>query len=383
MTSNEQQIPGIYLLAEENFPQAEYLLASLDEHLAPLAVIAGIAPGKVYVDAPREPHAIFIHVQQRFYLAGEPERPAFNEGLYRLFEEVIYPYALEQEEVEFALYYATGWEAAIEEVILRDKDPIRDQRHTYTYTADSPRVEWRGLLQPGYTVHPVDAALLARDDLERIDALREEILSEAPTQELFLRERFGVCLVRDDAELIGWALAEYNLGQRCEVGIETAEAYRRQGIATITGGALVEEALKRGITRIGWHCWAGNEGSIATALRLGFEKVEESDIYFGFFERSINLGVNGNMHFFRGEYAAALPWYRRAVEADDTPWWCYWNAARAAASLGEIDEALDYLKSAIAGGFRNLEAIQESEHLTSLHPLPAWQELLETLSEEA
>ena len=380
MRGNESKIAGLYLLAEEDFPKVKGLLAPLSEHLAPHAVIAGAAPGKVYVDDPGTPHAVFIHVQQRFYLAGDPDQNDFNAGLYRLFDAVIYPTALAAEQDAFVLYYAPGWATAIKRVILRDKDPIPDRRHTYAYTAGSPQADWRARLKPGDAVRPVDAAMLANDDLEHIDDLRDEVLSEAPTRDIYLQDHFGVCLVRDDQEILGWALSEYNLGKRCEVGIETVEAHRQQGIATITGGALVETALNRGITHIGWHCWASNAGSVATALRLGFDKVEEGDVYFTWFDRTINLAVNGNMHFFRGEYAAAMPWYRRAMERDATPWWCYWNAARSAASLGEKEQAMDYLKEAIAGGFRNVEAIQASEHLTALHSLPAWQELLETLA---
>jgi len=35
---------------------------------------------------------------------------------------------------------------------------------------------------------------------------------------------------------------------------------------------LVEHALLHGITQIGWHCYARNQASVATALKVGFVK---------------------------------------------------------------------------------------------------------------
>lgn len=85
---------------------------------------------------------------------------------------------------------------------------------------------------------------------------------------------FGVCPVTADA-LVGWCLSEYNTGDRCEVGIATLPPHGGQGLATATGAAFVQQALARGITRIGWHCHAENRPSWATALKIGFTKVAD------------------------------------------------------------------------------------------------------------
>ncbi len=369
-----------YQLTETNFAKAQNLFASLDEHLALQALIAGVAPGKIYVDNRNQPRAALARVQKRFYLAGDPHR-GFSEGLHRLFDRLIYPSALENGETTFVLTYTPGWEETIKDVILRGKHPMSDRRHTYVLESKPPASNWRALLKPGYDLRLIDKELLADKRLGNVQALQDEVRSEAPSTEAFLRDRFGVCVVRDDQEIIGWALSEYNLGNRCEVGIETVEGHRRQGIATITGSALVEEAVRRGVTRIGWHCWASNAGSIATALRLGFEKVEETDVYFAWFDHALNLAVNGNMQFFQEAYTEALIWYGRAFEAGATaPWWAYWNAARAAASVNKREHALQYLQQAIAGGFQDAEAIQSSEHLAALHDLAEWRALLSSLN---
>lgn len=203
----------IYRLAEADFEKVRQLFAQLDAHLAPQAVIAGVAPGTIYVDDSAEPCAAFLHVQQRFYLAGDPQCSDFNEGLHCLFDDVIFPEAPETGQEAFVLIYVSGWEAAIETVILRDKFPLPDQRHTYIFRDANLKIDWRSLLKPG-----------------------------------------------------------------------------------------------------------------------------------------------------------------------DAPWWAYWNAARAAVSVGENERALRYLQKVVEGGLQNLEAIRESEHLQGLRKMDAWQDVLASLN---
>jgi RimJ/RimL family protein N-acetyltransferase len=125
----------------------------------------------------------------------------------------------------------------------------------------------------------VDAGLLADGGIQHLDQLVAEIHSESHSVEDFLANKFGFCLQHGRA-LAGWCLSEYNHGDACELGIETVEGYRQQGLGTLTAAATIEYALARGITRIGWHCWAKNAASIALALKLGFVKVEEYAVLY-------------------------------------------------------------------------------------------------------
>jgi hypothetical protein len=51
----------------------------------------------------------------------------------------------------------------------------------------------------------------------------------------------------------------------------------RSGNATLLYNAAF---IIKGATEIGWHCWATNTPSIATALKLGFEKGLDYSVYF-------------------------------------------------------------------------------------------------------
>jgi RimJ/RimL family protein N-acetyltransferase len=50
------------------------------------------------------------------------------------------------------------------------------------------------------------------------------------------------------------------------------------------GSAFVEYALSRGVTQIGWHCWARNLPSVATALKIGYEEVCNYTTFVAWFD---------------------------------------------------------------------------------------------------
>ncbi|MFO7539301.1 MAG: GNAT family N-acetyltransferase, partial [Chloroflexota bacterium] len=129
----------------------------------------------------------------------------------------------------------------------------------------------------GLVLH-VDAALLADGRIQNMAYLTEEMVSERPSIGDFLAQSFGVCLLHEN-EIVGWCLSEYNSGPRCEIGIATAEPFRRRGLATLMARAFIDRALAQGVYDIGWICWAGNRPSVATAEKLGFDLVDERDVY--------------------------------------------------------------------------------------------------------
>jgi tetratricopeptide (TPR) repeat protein len=370
----------IHELETTEYEKAWPLFRGMDHHLATQALLAGVLPGAVYVDDRSAPRAAMARVGCRFFLVGFERNDGFNEGLRRLFLETIYPQAQAAGRVEFVLYYEPDhWEREIER-FLEGKFPMQDARHYYAFK--ELRHDWRTRVPPGFAVRPVDRALLEGEPLGNLDSLVEEVLSEGASVEHYLAHRFGSCVTSQD-EIVGWCLSENNWKDRCEVGIETTEGHRRRGIATVAASALIEHALAQGVTTVGWHCYASNEGSIATALTVGFEKVLEYPVTFAWFDEVANLAVNGNMRFWQGQYREALAWYERAFQAGETPIWAYVNAASANSLLGEKEAAFRCLRQAIKGGFDDVERLKSSEHLQALHDTAEWQALVGRLEGEA
>jgi RimJ/RimL family protein N-acetyltransferase len=379
----------IFQRRQHSHAQVLPLFAGLDIHLAPLAVLSGAAEGLVWTDDPARPRAALVHTGSRYYLAGDPLSPDFNAGLRRLFADTLYPQALADGKEAFVLYYGPGWEGPVTAEILAGKDPIQDGRQVYELDGaalqEALHPDWQAQIPDGFTLRRVDAALLEEAHLMNLDEIVEEILSEGTTVEAYLQDRFGFCLVKNH-EVAAWCFSEYNWKDRCEIGIATVEEYRRQGLAVAVGRALIEHARSQGIARIGWHCWTSNTPSIATALKLGFRKVQEFPVYFAYYAAALNLAVNGNIRFREADYRAAAGWYERAFTAGEAPSWAYWNAACACARLGEGQAALERLQAALVHGFHDLERLQTSVHLEQLRSdqalRPAYNELVARLQAE-
>ncbi len=369
----------MHILEPKQFPDLVDLFQGLEDHLAPLAVLHGVVPGVVIADHPTHPTAALIHVSHRFYLAGDPHNKEFNSELARWFTEVHFPAALEAGEASFSLYYDDSvWEDSIDLVLLKGHNPIQLEREYYRLKLDQapqPVTPPKGL-----TFHSADADLLEREDIANLDDLCEEMQSERPSVEEFIQKSLGVCLVGDGL-VVTWCLSEYNLGDRCEVGIATHPFYRQRGLAALTARAFAHQVHEHGIREIGWHCWKFNYPSGLTAQTLGYEKVEEGNAYLCLYDHVLNMAVTGDFMLRKHKYDAALMWLEDAIRSGEVPAWVYLDAGRAAARLGNPERALQHLKSAIDMGLTIRPWFTEEEDLASLHDRPEWQEILTHLDE--
>jgi RimJ/RimL family protein N-acetyltransferase len=227
----------------------------------------------------------------------------------------------------------------------------------------------------------VDEAFLA-EKWQNLEFLTDEMCSERESVQDFLAKSFGVCLISGD-QIAGWCLSEYNTGHRCEVGIAVLDEFQQRGFATLLAYSFVELARNKDVARIGWHSSAANVGSIATAVKAGFEKVDDYPVFIGWFDDTANTARNGYFAHGRGEFAEALAFYEKSFSLGDVPDWVYWGAACDAALIGETEKGLKYLASAIDHGFDDLENIRGSKFLVNLHDTKGWDEIIERLEKES
>jgi len=369
-----------HALDTAQYDRAQPLCAELDVHLAPQAILAGAAVGRVYVDDPARPAAALICNAHRYYLCGRPDDEAFLSGLRRHLLADVYPMAQATgEPAAFSVHYAAGWEDAVP-CILEGKEPLAGRRRYLECQVSGPVGPLP--LPKGYRLHPVDAELLSEQGLAHGDALRAEMCSERDSVDEFLARSFGVCATCG-REIVAWCLSEYNVADRCEVGIETTPPHRRRGLGAALATALVSEAAARGIHRVGWHAEAHNTASVATALRAGFADRGEYPVYYAWFDEAANLGAHGNTRLWAGDYPAAAGWFDRALRLERPPFWAWWGAACAYARVGREDEALAALRQAVASGHYGTAALRSSAHLAALHDTAGWRDLVASLEPEA
>lgn len=265
----------LVLLEPDNYASAHSLFEELTCHLAVLTVLAGTLPGRIYVDNPTRPRAAILipSNRHRVYVSGEPEPRLLVDVIHLLSKESL------EENYGFVVYYDTShlWKPTLEHV-LQKQETGSGWRQFYRLREPSSPVA--SPLPGQITIGRIDEAMLGDITLVNRDLLLEEIHSESPSLERFFHQNFGFC-AHDDHQLVAWCLAEYHYQGRYELGIETIEAYQRKGIATHLADAVIKHAFAQGATEIGWHCWAANTPSVATALKLGFEKMLDYPVCYG------------------------------------------------------------------------------------------------------
>jgi RimJ/RimL family protein N-acetyltransferase len=364
----------LYELDRTEFERVRPLFRKMDLHLPLQAILAGNVSAQIFVDNTRQPQIAFTWSGHRFYAAGSPGNVDLIQAARKVFLEYFSVPAWKSGIDSYVIYYPSDkWEGFIK-TMLDQKYPIKLLRSYYTH---KNTVRIPPAIPEGYVIQAVDAALLARK-WQNLEFLTDEMVSERESVEDFLAKSFGICLTRGD-QIIGWCLSEYNTGHRCEVGIATEEDYQQRGFATILAANFVEVARSKGFARIGWHSSASNTASGATALKAGFEKVQDYPVFVGWFDDAVNIARNGYFAHGRGEYAEALAFYEKAISLGEVPDWVYWGATCDAALTGESRRAFTYLEKAIDLGFDDLEEIQNSKYLISLHELDGWQEILHKL----
>jgi GNAT superfamily N-acetyltransferase len=252
----------------KNLDKVRPLFRSPSIHLAVERILAGGTVSPIYVDNIHEPKSAVTWTSHRVYVAGDYADKNFIEGLNVVVNsQFLQAYLIGD---RFVIYPDNaGWIPIIKQQFGDTK--ITEGMRRY-YEADIGG-ELAVAVPDGFTITEVNKALMLRP-LKNIERLMMAMMSEQETVEAFLDKSFGVAAVTD-VDMAGWCLCENNTGDRFEVGVETVEARRCKGIATALTKTLAKMGREKGFHRIGWHCWASNEASNATARRLGFKLVAE------------------------------------------------------------------------------------------------------------
>lgn len=267
----------LYQLSYPDNASTRPLFTPLSEHnLAIASILDGHTPATIITDDPAHPSAAFTWFRYRAFLAGHPKSPDFTTELSGLLKNQLIPEAAKEGVNACILdFIEPDWEYELPKLFI-GLEPIKALRQYYS-CCFLPKIDIQ-TLPDGFTLHPVDATLLNRMDLQRINELREETCSERVSVEDFLAHSFGYCIIYKD-ELVCWCLSEYNTNGMCEVGVATSEPYQRRGLATIATHSLLEHAFRLGYSKVGWHCWSQNLPSAALALKAGFTLEQDHVIY--------------------------------------------------------------------------------------------------------
>jgi GNAT superfamily N-acetyltransferase len=251
---------------------ARLLFGELERsHALVAAVFEGCATARLFVDEAAAPRAGVIVCNSRVLCAGDTAQIDFLAEMKRVFLDELMPAQRARGNDAYLVYAREeAWSTVLPQM-FNDCQLYHGTRQYYEITDFAPNPELG--LPEGFSLQWITPEFLS-SDLAGLEAVREEMCSERVSVEDFLARSFGLCPVYSN-EVAGWCMSEYNVGQRCEIGIATAEKYQRKGIATVSTGFFLAEARRRGYRRVGWDCWTRNIASVASARKAGFTFVEE------------------------------------------------------------------------------------------------------------
>ena len=93
----------------------------------------------------------------------------------------------------------------------------------------------------------------------------------------FVNNGIGFTLI-SNGKPASTAFASFICGNQLEIGIQTAEEFRRLGFSRYTGAAMIDYCIEKGYEPV-WACRLENTGSYKLAQKLGFDIAREIPYY--------------------------------------------------------------------------------------------------------
>ena len=226
----------------EMIPAAE---AASGDAVYPLSVAEGIQTGEICTSGDA---VLFRHQCGFAFLSGKPDDTVLRET-----EECMLSAQAQQQ--RFVLI--TEDAAVIS--YFGNRPGIASGRRIY-YEAAKAAPEFD--LPEGYE--------LRRTDAELAEKLTGKIVPSWswPSTEQFLQNGIGYCILHGD-DIAASAFTAAVTEKYTDIGVETAEAYRRSGLAKIAAAAVMREVQAQGKLPV-WAHKTTNLGSLKVAEALGF-----------------------------------------------------------------------------------------------------------------
>jgi hypothetical protein len=359
------------------YSKVRALFQPFDYSLSIRALLRGNSPGCIFVDQVAQPRTALALTVEGYLLAGASDNPGTNAALREFLRDNIFTGRLTVNVDEWMCLavHPQAWEARLPELI-----PTHEVETVlrYHYLCRAVKYDWRAHLPEGYTVQRIDRDVLNNVGVTVLPEVARFLSLEATwgTLDNFLAQGLGFCAVHA-GEVVAWCFGVCAAEGQIELGIVTALAHRRRGLAAAVAAATAEGALQQGFSVVGWHCDYDTVGSWKTAEKIGFVKNRDYVYYYYIYELGEQLAQLGWRHFTLHAYAKAADYFERAFALNaETSAFNYHFAAAAWAALGDSERALHHLRAAVERGWKASDRTARVEEFQSLHGRPEWGALL-------
>lgn len=394
-----------------------YISELLEYNFIIYSIFEGTIPGKVYVDKLPTPNVVLVWdgtSDSGIYIEGQYS-PQLAKDINRIILQEIFKESETYEKcLDFTCCWAphAEWEEHLDDEIFKSILIQRNRRSFYIFNRHQEKgYNWKILLPKHLTMilyerNTQNSSSSKFSNLNNklsdrtIDIQKFEFFSKLNETLQHSKDPFA-CVIADikNQKLITRVFSDWNSEKHIEIGIFTDPKYRKQGLGSITVGAMIEIALERGYDHIGWHCWIENEASAKTALKAGFKFDRTHPIRHAWYNQFDNLMVHDDYLIENQQFEESILIFNDLLEhienqtlAYKTSYfrqqtyysrWLQFLQIINYANTPNEDSAIKALLNRIKGGIDNPQAFIEELHskiLTkSIWQNTEWQNLIENL----
>lgn len=249
----------------DHFHRVLPLLAGAWRPVVPQAVCEGYNPGRVFVDRPGAPTCAWIWLScGYFYLCGQPQPDASQHLADRMNADFVPAWQAAGERGPVLAPLTPGWQAVLEGFLA-------GKRHARIFRR-SHRLD-----RERFVPSPAPRGF----ELRRMDGELVERMGGAPSwgsARDFLANGLGYCLLQGET-IAAFCSSVFASRTRLEIDVQTAEPFRRRGLARAAASAFVTACLESN-REPNWECFWDNEPSNALAAGLGFTKEVDHPVFY-------------------------------------------------------------------------------------------------------
>jgi RimJ/RimL family protein N-acetyltransferase len=237
------------------------------------SIIKRKVQGIVYADNTSDPHTVYLlHPYGMSLLLGDVNQVDFN----KLFQSYLLNNGDVRKREEWMQVWPEEWNRQI--TLMAGNHLHRtaegSPRHTPEKVELHTRVNFkfnRGKYHDFRTRLKTNETKVQRLDYSGYDMVKGSVVPKFfwDNASDFLKNGIGFS-VMVNSEPVSTAFSSFLLGKQLELGIETNEKYRGEGLAGYACCALIDYCLNEGFEPV-WACRLENTASLKLAQKLGFE----------------------------------------------------------------------------------------------------------------
>ena len=239
------------------------------------AVIEGVNPGRVFVDAIDVPTSglIWLGNNDGFIFIGDEKNEGFHNEINHFIDTVITP---EARKVGLAWFEGVGnhkkWDKMIEKMFEQRNLGSWNQR-VYTLQKSDYKSNYALPIEQGYSVVKMSETLYnnSNNSIKNIEFLHSKILEFWSSPKCFFNEGIGYCIVYNN-EIVSVCFSGFVVENVHCIDIETLQEHQGKKLAQKVALTYVEDCLDNNIVPY-WDCMESNKPSIAVAENIGFRNI--------------------------------------------------------------------------------------------------------------